>query len=243
MHTLKLIPGILGCLLLLGSPITASAGAHKQADAAGGNDTATCPAGKEGCPHQHKHSDKHHHGHGHKHGGYHGRGGPDGKGGMFGEEMNLSEQQKQDMAALMQIYGPRLGDIRKRGQENRRRLMGMNPDDPAYSGLTDSVAKEAAASASEVIILLAELQSNAYTLLTPEQQQKFGEFRQKMLDRMAEREAQRAEGKGRYGKEGFGKGGFGMWGHGKHGKRCDGENCPYRESGASDDTAEDAAEE
>jgi Spy/CpxP family protein refolding chaperone len=104
--------------------------------------------------------------------------------GMFGAELKLSGTQKQEFASLMQIYGPRLQEIRKRGQDERKRLLSMAPDDPDYSKLTDQVAKDASKSATEVVVLLAELQSNAYALLTSEQQQKSGEFRQKILERL-----------------------------------------------------------
>jgi Spy/CpxP family protein refolding chaperone len=135
--------------------------------------------------------------------------------GMFGAELKLSGTQKQEFASLMQIYGPRLQEIRKRGQDERKRLLSMAPDDADYSKLTDQVAKDASKSATEVVVLLAELQSNAYALLTPEQQQKSGEFRQKIMDRLnAIRERggegmRRGAGKHRMRHQGKHKGGSG----------------------------------
>ena len=114
--------------------------------------------------------------------------------GMFGDELKLNTTQKQEFGSLMQIYGPRLQEIRKRGQDSRKRLLSMAPDDPDYSKLTDQVAKDASKSAREVVVLLAELQSNAYALLTPEQQQKSSEFRQKIMKRL--QTARKRGGKG-----------------------------------------------
>jgi Spy/CpxP family protein refolding chaperone len=159
--TIKTSVMIYSSLLFVMSPVYA--GQHAQAEA---------NTKSEHCEQHAKH-----------HGNAHGKRQGD-NAGMFGAELKLSGTQKQEFASLMQIYGPRLQEIRKRGQDERKRLLSMAPDDPDYSKLTDQVAKDASKSATEVVVLLAELQSNAYALLTSEQQQKSGEFRQKILERL-----------------------------------------------------------
>ncbi len=89
------------------------------------------------------------------------------------EKLQLSEQQQQDMAALLQLYEPRLQEIRKRGQADREALILLAPDAADYDARVASVATEAAAAAREVIVLLADLQTNAYALLTPAQQAEY----------------------------------------------------------------------
>jgi Spy/CpxP family protein refolding chaperone len=162
--TIKTSVLIYSSLLFVMSPVYA--GQHAQAEA----NTKS------------EHCEQHAEHHGNAHGKHQNRQGDNA--GMFGAELKLSGTQKQEFASLMQIYGPRLQEIRKRGQDERKRLLSMAPDDPDYSKLTDLVAKDASKSATEVVVLLAELQSNAYALLTPEQQQKSGEFRQKILERL-----------------------------------------------------------
>jgi Spy/CpxP family protein refolding chaperone len=162
--TIKTSVMIYSSLLFVMSPVYA--GQHAQAEA----NTKS------------EHCEQHAEHHGNAHGKHQNRQGDNA--GMFGAELKLSGTQKQEFASLMQIYGPRLQEIRKRGQDERKRLLSMAPDDPDYSKLTDQVAKDASKSATEVVVLLAELQSNAYALLTSEQQQKSGEFRQKILERL-----------------------------------------------------------
>ena len=159
--TIKTSVMIYSSLLFVMSPVYA--GQHAQAEASTKGE------------HCEQHAEHHGNAHGKRQGD---------NAGMFGAELKLSGTQKQEFASLMQIYGPRLQEIRKRGQDERKRLLSMAPDDPDYSKLTDQVAKDASKSATEVVVLLAELQSNAYALLTPEQQQKSGEFRQKILERL-----------------------------------------------------------
>ena len=134
MHSL--IAGILTGLIFISGASVALAGGHNS-----GGDAAekACSADDHECTHkQHGKHQKH-------------RGG--GRG-MFGSELNLSDTQKQDLGALMQLYQPRLAEIRKRGEADRRKLLAMNPDDAAYGQLTDAVAEQAGGSAAEVVVLL-----------------------------------------------------------------------------------------
>lgn len=113
------------------------------------------------------------------------------------DELGLTAPQKQEMATLMQMYQPRISEVLKRGEDSRRALLELAPDDPAYNVLANEVGLQAGASASEMVALMTELQANAYALLTSEQQAKFmamrAEQRQRMeqlkVDMQARREA------------------------------------------------------
>jgi len=108
-------------------------------------------------------------------------------------QLDLSEQQKQDMAALMQVYGPRFKEIAERGKAARQALLQMAPDADDYDAQVAAVSKEAGNSAAEVVTLLGELQTNAYALLTPEQQAEFQALKVKLRDKRDEWQAKRAE--------------------------------------------------
>jgi Spy/CpxP family protein refolding chaperone len=144
--------------------------------------------------------------------GMHGKPGGSGPMAMFarmGEDLALTEPQKQELAALMEMYRPRIKELAQRGQESRQALMAMAPDDPAYNTEAAKLSEQAGASAAELVTLLTELQANAYALLTPEQQATFlakrVEMRERMEKRKAEMEARREAGEPGYGR-GFGHG-------------------------------------
>lgn len=135
--------------------------------------------------------------------GYHGHGKSDSKGHGYGkgmdalhkrmEQLDLSDSQKQELAALLRMYQPRFKDLQKRGAAGRQQLFRTAPGAPEYSALVDEVAAEAARTASEVVVLLGELQSNAYALLTPEQQQKWQTLKLDGLERYKQRRQQWSE--------------------------------------------------
>jgi Spy/CpxP family protein refolding chaperone len=206
----------------------------------------TCPATAGACPHDQcamgqgqtcQHKGKTCMGSG-KHGkGMHGMAGEAGPMAMFtrmGEELALTEPQKQELAALMEMYRPRIKELAQRGQENLRPLVDMAPDDPAYNKLAAELSEQAGASAAEMVTLLTELQANAYALLTTEQQATFmakrAEMRERMEKRKAEMEARREAGEPGYGR------GFGM-SHGMGHHPCKG--CSGSEQ---DDEAQESAE-
>ena len=206
MTRLTMLCGLLIATASLSGPVFA--GAHKSA-------ADGCPAGQAECQ---------------KPGGRH-YGGPGAMGegmGMWprmGDKLGMSEDQKLELTALMQIYGPRFKELGERGEAQRKELMAMAPDDAGYSKLTESVSEEAGRAAAEVVVLLAELQTNAYALLTPEQQAKYMEMRSTMRERMQERRAGMGEGgmryRGHHRKHGDGH----VCEHGKDG------SCPYKSDG------------
>jgi len=132
-------------------------------------------------------------GHGYKGYGHHGMSkgmGMDGGMGMLprmGEKLGLSEAQKTDLAALLEMYRPRFKQIATRGKEDRAALLAMAPDDSEYAELSARVSQEAGLAAAEVVTLLAELQGTVYALLTSEQQATYLELRASQKERMQNR--------------------------------------------------------
>ena len=147
----------------------------------------------------------------------------------MGEKLGLSETQKQDMAALVEMYQPRFKAIAARGKADRDALLAMAPDDSAYGDLTAKVSEEAGLAAAEVVTLMGELQGNVYALLTPEQQAKYLELRAAQRQKMQEHRDRRKECMNKDGApEGCMGKRKGMHNgmHKQHHKNCDGEDCP-----------------
>jgi hypothetical protein len=131
------------------------------------------------------------------------------------EKLDLTNQQQQDLVALMGLYGPRIKAIAERGKADREALVAVAPDDAAYGELSARVSQEAGLAAAEVVILLTELQTNLYALLNTDQQAKYLAMRTDMQQRMQERRESWQQGD----RPGH---------HGKHsGKHGDGEQCPH----------------
>jgi protein CpxP len=122
--------------------------------------------------------------HGPHHGGQHG-----GPAGMelferMGTELALSDTQKQELGALLEMYRPRIKELAERGAKSGQALFDVAPDDPAYNTRAAELSQLAGTTAAEMVTLLTELQASAYALLTPEQQSKFLELRAERRTRM-----------------------------------------------------------
>jgi Spy/CpxP family protein refolding chaperone len=115
----------------------------------------------------------------------------------MGDSLGLTETQKQELAALVQIYQPRIKELLERTGQSRE-LLSLAPNDPNYSLEAAKMSQLAGATASEMVILLSELQSNAFALLSNEQQARYMELRAEQRERMeqcrAEMEARRESG-------------------------------------------------
>ncbi len=109
------------------------------------------------------------------------------------DKLALSDAQKQDMASLMRIYQPRFKALRERGAADREALFAAAPDATGYAALTDAVSIEAGRTAAEVVVLMAELQANAYALLTPDQQAEYRAMKVKAWEKAQEKARQRKE--------------------------------------------------
>lgn len=224
-----LVMAIIVALTILLLPAAFAEATTSDAEATDGQDSShmcphhssaeagNCPAG-EPCPHHHK-----------SHHGMHGDG-AQGFGGIgrMADELGLSDTQKQDIAALLQIYQPRIKALLQNA-ESGRELLSMAPDNAVYSGKAEELSELAGASAAEMVILLSELQTNVYALLNADQQARYLELRQEQQARMDQR---REEYKARResGDPGYG------YGKGKH-------SCPACDWLEADDQADAEASE
>jgi hypothetical protein len=152
-----------------------------------------CPAGADGaeaCPCAH----------GGIHAMHHGVASGDGAGpdGMqffdrMGEKLSLSDDQKQQLLALLEMYRPRIQELLERGDVAGRDLMAMAPDDPKYGARSAELSQLASLSAAEMVILMSELQANAYALLSTEQKARYMELRAEQQARMEQKKAEMEE--------------------------------------------------
>jgi hypothetical protein len=144
---------------------------------------------------------------------------PDGEMQLFnkmGEQLNLSEAQKTDFMALLQMYQPRFKALAERGKADRQALLTIAPDDPSYGDLAGRVSQEAGLAAAETVTLVTELQGLIYSLLSSEQQANYLALRVERQVRMAEMRSKMQEG----GKDGF---------KAHHGAHHGEEACPHHE--------------
>jgi len=109
------------------------------------------------------------------------------------DKLGLSDAQRQEMVSLFGIYQPRFREIVERGREGREALLMATPGSGEYNSLIGKVSVEASASAGEVVVLLSELQANAYALLTDEQQEKYQALKAEARAKAAEKAAAKRE--------------------------------------------------
>lgn len=132
-------------------------------------------------------------------GGHLGGGSPDGAGEMrlmekMGADLNLTENQKKDFAALLELYRPRFEEIARRGSADRKKLLEAAPDAPDYTVLAEQVSAEAGRAAAETVTLLAELQGLVYALLSADQRERYLQLRAERRAKMQEYRDKKAAG-------------------------------------------------
>jgi Spy/CpxP family protein refolding chaperone len=108
-------------------------------------------------------------------------------------EMALTDVQKQELAALLEMYRPRIKELAERGMTSGQAMLDIAPDDAAYNSRAAELSQLAGATASEMVTLLTELQSNAYALLTETQKTEFLEMRTEQRQKMAAKRASMQE--------------------------------------------------
>jgi len=87
------------------------------------------------------------------------------------DELGLSAQQRADLQAIATDYGTRFRDLAQIGRDTARNLMQIAPDAPEYRDKTQEASALAASSAAELVVLLAEMRSLLYAVLTAEQRE------------------------------------------------------------------------
>ena len=105
-------------------------------------------------------------------------------------ELALSDSQKQQLGALLEMYRPRIMELWKRGEGSADALFDLAPDAPEYATRAAELSQLAGTSAAEMVTLMTELQSNAYALLNADQQKTFMAMRAEQRARMEARKAE-----------------------------------------------------
>jgi periplasmic protein CpxP/Spy len=123
-------------------------------------------------------------------------GGPGGPGaflGRMGQELGLSDDQKQRIRGILESARPEMQSVRTELRANREKLDALSPDDPSYGSVVSSVSKTAGDLTTRMVANGAQVQSQVWAVLTPEQRTKATALRSQMRERMQQRMKERRE--------------------------------------------------
>ena len=129
-------------------------------------------------------------------------GGMDGRGLLrMADELNLSEEQRTSLQAVIGEFQPSWDGLRKRASAGRMKMMALNPNDPEYTSVTEELSREAAALAGEMVTLTSNFQARTYDLLNEEQRQRVAELKSENSKRHRFRGSSKTDGKQRWSKD------------------------------------------
>ncbi len=127
--------------------------------------------------------------------------GPAGGFGLLGQalrHLDLSQQQRDAIRAILEAEQPKILELRQQLWDNRDRFRAENPPTQFNEAAVRAHAEAQAKIRTELAVVMARTRAQALAVLTPEQQAKLGELR-----------SRRAQ---RWGGRGCGKGMGGGWG-------------------------------
>lgn len=113
--------------------------------------------------------------------------------GRMGEQLGLSDAQKQQIRGILESARPEMQSVREQMRANRQRLEATKPDDPAYAAVVAEVSRAAGELASRTVSNGAQVRKQVWAVLTPEQRTKADALRAERQARMQERREQRAK--------------------------------------------------
>ena len=93
--------------------------------------------------------------------------------GQFLEGLTLTTEQTAAIRSLGEAYRIRFHALAERGSGTRQKLRETPPDDPGYASAVDAAAHEASLLSADGVRLVADMWSEIYGVLTPEQRQQF----------------------------------------------------------------------
>jgi periplasmic protein CpxP/Spy len=137
-----------GSVLAAGALVTAAAGISIATAADDATTTATTPPPGPG-----PHGWHHHHGPGH-----------------LLSKLNLTEQQKTEVKAIMTAAGPQMKSIHQQMHANSLKLRQMRPDDGNYTSVVAEVSQANSTLHSQMTTQMAEVRASVFKVLTPTQQ-------------------------------------------------------------------------
>lgn len=144
---------------------------------------------------------------GHRHGGHGmGHGGP----GMMipgmmhprmlermADELALTTEQRQTIRGFFDAAKPGMQDLTDQLRANAKQLMDVTPDDPRYSTVVQQASQDTGALTAQLIQQAAQVRTQVYGVLTPDQKQKLAAKQAEMRKRMEERRSARQERRGK----------------------------------------------
>ncbi len=114
-------------------------------------------------------------------------------------ELNLTADQQQKLKGVFESARPEMEQVRDRARENAEKLRAAQPGSASYDAVVSEVARNAGDLASRAVTNGAQLRTQVWTILTPEQRQKLetlqAQRRTAMRDRMEKRRAGRGDGR------------------------------------------------
>jgi len=93
--------------------------------------------------------------------------------GQFLEGLTLTTEQTAAIRSIGEAYRIRFHALAERGSGARQKLRETPPDDPGYASAVDAAAHEASLLSADGVRLVADMWSEIYGVLTPEQRQQF----------------------------------------------------------------------
>lgn len=117
------------------------------------------------------------------------------------DELNLSEEQRSSLEAVIGEFQPSWDELRKRVSAGRMKMMTLNPNDPEYASVTEELSREAAALAGEMVTLTSNFQARTYDLLNEEQRQRVEQFKSERSKGHRFRGSPKSDGKQRWSKD------------------------------------------
>lgn len=87
------------------------------------------------------------------------------------EELKLSPEQREAMKAVGERFSARGTELRQRGEAIAEAMQQAEPGTPGYASATDKAGADAAGLAADTVRLAADLRSELWAILTPEQRE------------------------------------------------------------------------
>jgi Spy/CpxP family protein refolding chaperone len=111
-------------------------------------------------------------------------------------ELALSADQQQKLKGVFESARPEMEQVRDRARENADKLRSAQPGSANYDAVVSEVARNAGDLASRAVTNGAQLRTQVWAILTPEQRQKLETLQAQRRTAMKERMEKRREARG-----------------------------------------------
>jgi Spy/CpxP family protein refolding chaperone len=111
-------------------------------------------------------------------------------------DLNLTADQQQKLKGVFESARPEMEQVRDRARENADKLRSAQPGSANYDAVVSEVARNAGDLASRAVTNGAQLRTQVWAILTPEQRQKLETLQAQRRTAMKERLQKRREARG-----------------------------------------------